>query len=243
MLSSAGIKRLGRASAGVSLIELMVGMAVGLVIVGGAVLLFTSNVVNGRKILVETRVNQNLRSAADLIARDLRRAGYWANAINGVIATGAGTATMANAYRPVTATCGVASSQIAYGYATDSNDALDTAEQFGFRLNNGAIEMKLNGTPTWQPVTDADVLTVTKFECTETKTAIAAGSACSRGCNTTPPTPPSSPTTACPNPPAITVTRYDILIEATARSDAGVKRTLKESVMLRNDQLSGSCPA
>jgi prepilin peptidase dependent protein B len=243
MLSFAGTRRGKRVSAGVSLIELMVGMAVGLVIVGGAVLLFTSNVVNGRKILVETRVNQNLRSAADLIVRDLRRAGYWANAINGVIATGTGTATMANAYRPVSATCGVANSQITYGYATDSNNALDTAEQFGFRLNNGAIEMKVDGAPTWQPVTDADVMTVTKFQCTETKTAIAAGSACSRGCNTTPPTSPAAPTTACPNPPAITVTRYEIVMEATARSDAAVKRTLKESVLLRNDQLSGSCPA
>lgn len=243
MLSCAGIHRLGRGSAGVSLIELMVGMAVGLVIIGGAVLLFTSNVVNGRRILVETRVNQNLRSAADLIVRDLRRAGYWANAINGVIAIGSGTTTMANAYAAVTATCGVSNSQIAYAYAVDSNDALDTAEEYGFRLNNGAIEMKVNGAPTWQAVTDTDVMTVTRFQCTETKTAIAAGSACTRGCNTTPPTPPGSPTTACPNPPAITVTRYDIVMEATARSDAGVKRTLKESVLLRNDQLSGSCPA
>lgn len=232
-----------RHSRGVSLIELMIGMAIGLVIVGGAVMLFTSNVVVNRKLVVEARLNQNLRAAADLVARDIRRSGYWANSVSGVTSAGTGTATTANVYAPVTATCGTASSQISYSYTNDTNNTLDNTEQFGFRLNNGAIEIKTNATPTWVAVTDTDVMTVTKFQCTESKTAVAVGAACTSGCNTTPPTSPSAPTAACPSPPAITVSRYDLVIEAAARSDSTVKRTLQETVRLRNDQFSGACPS
>src|SRR5207249_1295282 len=135
---------------GVSLIELMVSVAIGLILVAGALTLFTTNVVGSRKLTVEARVNQDLRAAADLIARDVRRAGYWANAISGTITTGTG--------------------------------------------------------------------------------------------NTTPPTPKAAPTTACPNPPTLTMHRFDILIEGNAKSDSTLKRTLRESVRVRNDQFSGSCP-
>ena len=58
----------------------MVGVAVGLFVAGGAAKLFVDNLSNNRRMLVETRINQDLRAATDLIARDLRRAGYWRNA-------------------------------------------------------------------------------------------------------------------------------------------------------------------
>ena len=69
-----------RGQRGLSIVELLIGLAIGLFIVGGAIKLFVDNLTNNRRLLLETRVNQDLRAAADLIARDLRRAGYWRNA-------------------------------------------------------------------------------------------------------------------------------------------------------------------
>ena len=231
-----------RRQRGLSLVELMVAVALGLFLVGGAITLFVKNMTNSRQMLVEARVNQDLRAAADLIARDLRRAGYWANAVTGTIATGAGTVTATNQYAEITGTFGATSSRIEYNFARDTNDALDNNERFGFRLTNGAIQMKVNGTPTWQDVTDPNSMTVTRFLVTDNATIIPVGDRCIRGCNTVPPPMPSASSAACPNPPALTVRRYDLVLEATAPSDPTMRRTLRESVRIRNDQVSGSCP-
>lgn len=227
---------------GLSVVELLVGVAIGLVLLAGAITLFVRNMGSSRQMLLEARINQDMRAAADLIARDLRRAGYWENAVSGTIASGAGTATAANAYSAITGTFNATSGQIEYSYARDTNDALNNNEQFGFRLNNGVIQMKTSGTPTWQDVTDPSAVTITNFTIARAETVMPVGDRCLRGCNTVPPPMPSASSAACPNPPAITVRRFDFVMEATAPSDATIRRTLREAVRVRNDQVSGACP-
>ena len=226
-------------SRGLSLVELMVGVAVGLILVAGALTLFSSNVVGSRRMIQETRLNQDLRAAADLIARDLRRAGYWANAVDGTLNSAASAATSSNPYSGTSGTFGSANSQVNYNFARDANNTLDANEQFGFRLSAGAIQIQ-TGSGTWQSVTDPDIVTVTNFRITEARTNIAVGDMCTIGCNTTPPA--SAPTGSCPNPPILSLGRFDILIEANATSDARIRRSLRESVRLRNSQVSGRCP-
>ena len=65
---------------GLSIVELMVGIAVGMFVLAGASLLASSQLSDNRQLLLETQVQQDLRATADLIARELRRGGYWANA-------------------------------------------------------------------------------------------------------------------------------------------------------------------
>lgn len=60
---------------GISLVELMVGIAIGLVIVAAALFALTHHLRENRAMLLETRLMQDLRTTTDLIARDLRRAG------------------------------------------------------------------------------------------------------------------------------------------------------------------------
>ena len=239
-LQSRSLDRRDRAH-GLSLVELMIGLAVGLILVAGALTLFASNVVGTRNLVRETRVNQDLRAAADLINRDLRRAGYWANAVNGTILPLGGASAPANPYTGISGTFGATSSQVNYNFTRDTNDTLNANEQFGFRLSGGAIQMKTDST-TWQSVTDPDIVTVTKFQVTDTQTNVAVGDMCTIGCNTTPPTPASAPTSACPNPPTVIMHRFDVLIEGNAATDSRIKRTLRESVRVRNNQFSGSCP-
>ena len=228
---------------GLSVVEMMVGVVVGLLVVGAAATMFVGNLSSSRSMLIEARVNQDLRAAADVVVRDLRRAGYWANSLAGATLTGFGTATTPNAYAPITVSCSTASS-INFSYSRDTNNTVDDAERFGFRLNAqaGTIEMQVAGSTGWQPLTDPSVIRVTKLQCAESKTDIPVGDTCRSGCNTSPPTPPTAPTAACPNPPYVSVRRYDIVIEAEAAFDASFKRSARESVTVRNHAVAGACP-
>ena len=62
--------------AGLSLVEMMVGVAVGLFVVAGAATLVSMQLGENRRLLLETQVQQDLRAASDIITRELRRAGY-----------------------------------------------------------------------------------------------------------------------------------------------------------------------
>jgi type IV pilus assembly protein PilW len=58
-----------------SLVEMLVGVTVGLLIVAGAATLASTQWVENRRLLLEAQVRQDLRAAADLVSRELRRAG------------------------------------------------------------------------------------------------------------------------------------------------------------------------
>ncbi len=220
-----------RRARGLSLVELLVGVTVGLFIVGGALTLFARNVVGSRQLLAETRLNQDLRNATDLITRDLRRAGFWGNAIQGTIAIGATAVTTTNPYKALTS----ASSEVTYEFSTDAveNNALNASgdEQFGARLNNGALQLQVsNGT--WTDITDARSMTVTAFAITPTTTAIDLGGFCAKTC--------AAGTLNCPT---VTMRSFTILVTGQSVSNANVQRSLRSTVRPRNDALDGVCPA
>ncbi len=223
-------RRTAQRQRGLSVVELLVGVAVGLFIVAGVVTLFVSHLTNSRRLLVEARVNQDLRVAADLISRDLRRAAYWGNAIRGtVIPTGA-TTPMRNPYQDVTANA----TSIGYAFSRDAeNDAVDGNEQFGFRRSSGGAIQMLTSAGNWQTVTDPGVVVIPSngLQITATETVIPAGGACFQSC------PASDP--SCPT---ITVRQYDITLTGQAANDANVVRTLRTRARMRNDLLAGTCP-
>lgn len=237
MLIRQSLYRASRASGqrGVSMIEMMVGTAVGLFIVAGGISLYATNLTNSRRILVESAVNQELRAAADLISRDLRRAGYWGNAIESTRTIGASSLTTANPYNAVTDS----DTEVTYQFSRDDENSASQAdhntqaanEQFGFRLNgtDGSVEMQTaNGT--WVAFTRPDVVRVTTFTVTPTATAINLGTLC-------------SPQKAIGSPryPTSTIRSYNIQLVGQSATDANVQRRLDSIVRLRNDQLSGDC--
>lgn len=227
-----------KAQAGLSIVELMVGVAVGLVVVAGALSLFASSVSGSRKLTVEMRVNQDLRAAADIIARDLKRGGYWENAIAGTVRTATGASVVANPNPVPSATPGT--STVTYSVARDTlatrctaipctNNALDTDEQSGFRLTGGVLQMQV-GAGNWQPLTDAALVTVNNFELTPTETVVDIRDVCEKTCVGT----------TCPT---ITVRSYLLRLKGTAVSDTAVTRVIQERIRLRNDTTAGACPA
>jgi type II secretory pathway pseudopilin PulG len=60
---------------GMSLVELMVGITVGMFVVAAAATLVSSQLVDNRRLMLELQVQQDLRATADIITRDLRRIG------------------------------------------------------------------------------------------------------------------------------------------------------------------------
>ena len=221
---------------GMSIVELLIGVAIGLFILAGASAMFVSNVTNSRRLLIEARINQDLRATMDLVTRDLRRGGYWGNSLTGTLASGSTSVTQANPYSSVAMT---GSSQVDYAYTRDAteNNALDAGtEQFGFRLDTTtrAIQMRLGGT--WQTLTNTDILSIrdTGFTITPTETTIDIRAACAKTC---------TDTLLAPSCPRVQVRTYNIVLTGISKTDTAVSRTLRSQVRVRNDALAGSCPA
>lgn len=217
-----------RGQRGLSIVELMIGVAIGLIVLSGALSLFSTNLNASRRLQAETRLNQDLRAAADMVARDLRRAGYWGNAIQGTLAQGVGSVTVANPYSAVAA----ASANVGYAFSRGiENDTLDTIETFGFRLQSGVVEMQTSA-GAWQGVTDPTAVNVLDFTITPTTTALPLGHLC--------------PKTCAPNAagcPVVQVRRYDIRLEGQSQRFADMRRTLPLTVRVRNERMEGQCPA
>lgn len=221
-----------RPRSGLSIIELMVGVAVGLLVVAGALSLYVNNLVSSRALVGQARLAQDLRAAADLVVRDLRRAAYWGNAISGTSAVGAGSTTPRNPYAAAT---GSTADGLSYGFTRDNteNDALDDGERFGFRVRSGVLQMQTS-VDTWQDVTDRRAVLIDDngLSITATLTTLPLGHLCPRTC-----------VAGTPNCPTTTVRRFDITLSGRSLSDDTAQRRITASVRLRNDALAGQCPA
>lgn len=72
------------AQRGFTLVELMVGMAIGLLLTAIALLAMSQHLRENHRLLVEARLTQDLQAVMDLVSRDLRRAGPFALQSDGV---------------------------------------------------------------------------------------------------------------------------------------------------------------
>lgn len=219
-----------RAQRGLSLIELMVGIAIALFIAASGATLLAGNLRENRSLLLEARLMQDLRTAADVVARDLRRAGYWGAATDGVWSAGA-SGVRANPYTALSPGA-AASDAVSLRYSRDAteNHLVDSNEQFGYRLRAGAIEIQL-GAGNWQALTDTGTLLVTAFRVTPTVQQVDLGDACAAAC----------PVGSATCPPRLNVRSLAVEISGRALADAAVVRTVRSSVRLRADSMSGAC--
>ena len=229
---------------GLSLVEFMVGVAVGLLVVVGAAKLFADFVIGNKLMMLEARVNQDLRVAADIVARDVRRAGYWDNALTGMWSAG----TVAPAVNPHATGAGQLSvptaNSVSYSYARDTNDALNAAsESAGFDLATvrgvNTLRMKVGGA--WQELTDPGTVRITTFSVTPVAPALVndlspyCGCLARLTCTLT--------SIAAAGAPTATIDSLQIVLTGQAVNDAAVVRTVSETVRVRNPRLAGSCPA
>jgi type IV pilus assembly protein PilW len=226
-----------------TIIEMMIGLAVGLfVVLAGAVMLATFTDAD-RRMLLETRLLQDLRAASDVITRDIRRAGYWANASTGVwVGPGAPPqnpyqnflAASCDASAPVAPNSATSSTEgVCYYVAQDTDNVASPIERFGFKLDGGVIYAVVAGAGATAPteanaLTDAKTITVSDFVITPSSQTIDARVFCIKPCTT--------------NCPRVVVREFEVLIKGNVPGDTTIARSLRSDVRVRNDYLDGQCP-
>jgi type IV pilus assembly protein PilW len=218
---------LSRLRRGLSLVELMVGITIGLFVVAAASLLVTYQLADNRRLLLELQVQQDMRITADVIARELRRAGGRQLATEGVWSEVIPAVVTANPFGTITLASG--NTEVRFDYERGIG-----LERLGFRLvrnnstgNVGVIQSFI-GTG-WQELTDKSTMDVTAFTVQPLIPAIPDQLIpCPKACD-----PSNVADTSCW--PKLQVRAYEVLIIAQARTDARIQRSLRSAVRLRND--------
>jgi type II secretory pathway component PulJ len=215
-----------RGQRGLSVVEMMVGVAVGLFVVAAATLVVSSQLSSNRRLLLDTQIQQDLRVAADVITRDLRRAGalndnsarqlYWypqATTATTVLTSSAQTITQST------------TSDITYRYQRYLGGG---AVNYGFRLNGNKLQSRTGSN--WQDLTDDTVMKVTSFTITAAPSAAAGVVPCPNLC--------PGGGTACW--PTFQVRNYIVAIEAQAANDATITRSIRTRIRVTNDLITNN---
>lgn len=235
MMNPHGPRQLAR---GLSIVELLVGITVGLFVLAGATMVATNQISDNRRLLLETQIQQDMRTAMDIIVRDIKRSGYSFKADQ---LPPVGTPATTIGYSPAGALS--ASDPLLYTYsakayggpagdngtANPANPAdADDFKGFMLDIDSGVIKVQL-GKDNWQPLTDGDVVKITAFTANNVEVPTFLPTAT---CSTT----PCPSTTGCGD--ARVVTRViELVMEGVAKHDDRVKRKLETAVRVRNDEV------
>lgn len=226
-----------RAQRGLSIIELMIGIAISLFILAGATVVVSSQLADNRKLLLEVQMQQDLRAVLDLVSRDLRRAAYWGRADENVWPSGT-EAGLTNPYAAFAATA----TSLSYSRSLDEtrsgtqqwrtaeNNVANADELGGFRFNSDQKRVEtLVAADNWQSVTDENVMKVTAFQVVPTSNEVQAP--CGADC------------AVAPGGAQLRLCVRNIVLTITAQSahDPTVVRSAQSTIRLRNDLVAGAC--
>lgn len=233
---SAGALRFGQR--GLSMVELLVGIAVGLLVVAAAAMLAATQLGNNRRMLLEVQVQQDLRAAMDTVSRDVRRSGarlvpsafVWTPAAAGTLFTPTPPTPLMEVATPSSGT----DTQIIYRY--QRNDFQLSNSILGFKLDSGRIQFLMMNIGGWQDLTDTKAVSITGFtvaanhedEPTPAAPSLEQKIPCPSLCQ------PANDTSCWP---VVKVRRFTVTTAGTAVSDPAVKRSLRAVIRPRNDQL------
>jgi type IV pilus assembly protein PilW len=204
---------------GFSLIEQMVALVVGMIVVGGAIAIYTSTYGANSDALKMARLNNDLRTIMTYLTRDLRRASHYDWTLAELTA---GNFTV-NPHSPTvvqplfTGTTAV----VSYDLDDDGNNAEAASETYRFQWvdsngdgNNDTIQAKI-GNGNWTNLNDPTVVIVSNVLISETNT----------------PTPIINTGSGY----TVTVPTYSIVLTGQLVRDSTVQRTIRETVRVRNE--------
>ena len=205
---------LGDRQRGMSIVEMMVGIAIGLFIVAGSSLVVSTQLGENRKLLLEAQLQQDLRAAADIIARELRRASFMADAYRTVWFP-ATPRIWENIYPDIA----VASTIVDFSYQRGPGQH----GPYGFRLSGGVIQTRLADAG-WQELTDSRAVQVTQFNITPNVISTIVL-----------PCPKACPDGTADCWPKLVQREFKVEIRANAVGDANIVRKHTSVVRVRND--------
>lgn len=212
------------AQRGLSVVELMVGITIGLIVAAAATVVMSNQTIDNRRLLLETQLQQDLRAAADIVTRELRRAGADVEnpSLNALWYPGRTTEVWNNDFaEPLTPAAGASASEVSFTY----NPGGGGADVFGFKLDSGVLRTKLRAGG-WQDLTDRSAMVVTQFNVTRGADATAQ-LPCPKPC--------ADGTAACW--PTVSVRSMAVTIRARSTQAAEIERSILSHVRIRNDRV------
>jgi type IV pilus assembly protein PilW len=268
---------------GLTLIEVLIALALGIFIIAATLMLFINTLKSSSDTIKAVRLNHDLEMALNLMSNDIKRAGYWSGARLDassyanpftIDALNTSTATRTNIQILTSGTTTVASPGTCILYTYDGllnntatpppvntvpNGTVDTNEHYGFRLNNGTIEMRVAGALTtdcttngnsnsWQSLIDNNNITITNLQfsffamgnltgtsrCWNVTTTATTNSNTTLDCAGI----TNSPTPTTANPHGIVVRRVvNITLTGQLVNDPSVTKTISTTVEVRNNRL------
>ncbi|WP_431286845.1 PilW family protein [Roseateles chitinivorans] len=203
---------------GFTLVELMIGLTIGLLLLAGAFSMAGVQLGEHHRLMLELQVQQELRATAEFILRDVRRAAFWDRAQDGVWQDET-DAPIRNPFTEVAVED--AGRRVSYSFARDggSPSTGSVRETSGFRLSEGRIDQLIAGR--YQPLTDPDLLRVSRLEARLDAQAHPLDGAC---------------------PSTLSRRLVTVIVDAEATHDARAGHHLELLSQLHNDALSGDCP-
>lgn len=206
------------AQRGLSTVELMVGVAIGLIIVAGAALMMSSQLADNRRLLIETQLQQDMRIVLHTISRELRRAGYASSMSDQVWAEG--KTISQNSSGVITPTTGTGIDDITFKYTRREGEE---NIPFRFVLSDGVVKMNVLGT--LQSLTDASTMVVDSLDI-DFDAATPYQLQCPLPCD-------AAGSTACW--PTVQQRTATVTLTAHSATDIRVIRSLSSRVRIRND--------
>jgi type IV pilus assembly protein PilW len=176
---------------GLTFIEVLVGMTIGVIVIGGAISIYAMSVRGGNETLLGSKLNQEVGALMHVMINDIRRAGYWGDMLSGgadqnPFTQPGATSLVVRDDMTNNALQGPTGQGSCLTYAYDATylpgnvvGTIENADLFGFRLNGTTVQMRQTGTVdgadciggtcssctngTWLDVTDPDVVEVTQL--------------------------------------------------------------------------------
>jgi len=217
---------------GFTLIELMIGMLVGLIVLSGVIYAFLSTIRSSSDVLNGARLNRELDSVADIMIGELRRAGYvsGASSSNSPFTNGLTKDVYLDPLYGTGMQC------ILYSYDQNMNGTLDYASEFkGFRYVSSAqtIEFRSSANASTADTSCSD----SSGTWVQLNDSSAIGFSDSLEFNLIQTCWPS--TASCASPAAldseVSVRKVEISIEAFARRDTAIRSRIVEAVRIPNN--------
>lgn len=214
------------------MVELMVGVTIGLLIVSAAAMLTSTQLTENRRLLLETQLQQDLRASTDIITRELRRASYWPDSHQQIWYPDKATATAENTFGPMSAASDAFLTEFEFKYRRRSGDE----GPYGFKKDGNLLRTRFAGS--WHALTDSRVMTIQDF-----RVLLSTPEVFQLPCPKTCPL-PGGPQDCWPSLQVRTAT---ISVTGKSVADPSLVRTLTTRARIRNDfvKFNGAsvCPA
>lgn len=207
---------------GYTLLELLFGLGLGLFLLANGIFMYSAVMKSYYDLIAVNRLDNQLRTAMNLMVQEIRRAGYSASAINNLK-----TGTNTNPFMASSSDLTIPNSScILFSYDSDSNgllpavDAVNYDKRFGFRLSGTTLQSRgLTSTAfnctdgTWTNMTDSNLIQITNLTFTLTPAIINLYST-----NT------------------LSIRNVTISVTGNLTNDTAITRTITGTVRVRNDK-------